>query len=90
MGIKTRIVLGTRKGLLTLSRTYSEGDTEETGFLGVPISYATTDRRSGTLWACLDTDHWGSKLQRSNDGSETWDCLGTNFPLIYSVRFDTT
>ncbi len=67
------LLLGTRKGLIVLKRNGNAWNMDREAFLGVAVSYAAQDPRTGTLWACLDTDHWGSKLQRSRDGGDTWE-----------------
>lgn len=68
------ILLGSRKGLITLERDRSgRWRTAGHAFLGVPISYAMRDPRTDTLWACQDHDHWGCKLQRSRDHGRTWE-----------------
>jgi len=67
------ILLGTHKGLLVLERQGREWKVVQESFLGVAVSYAARDARTGALWACLDTDHWGPKLHRSADGGLTWE-----------------
>ncbi len=66
------LLLGTHKGLLILERNGRAWQVTRHAFPGVGVSYAFKDARTGTLWAGLDTDHWGSKLQRSLDGGATW------------------
>ena len=65
----TALLLGTRKGLITLRQKNGAWKTHNESFLGIPVSYAFCDRRSDTYWACLDHGHWGQKLQCSHDGS---------------------
>jgi photosystem II stability/assembly factor-like uncharacterized protein len=67
------LVLGTHKGLLILERRERDWVITKQSFLGVAVSYAARDPRTGVIWAALDTDHWGPKLQRSRDGGETWE-----------------
>jgi photosystem II stability/assembly factor-like uncharacterized protein len=67
------LLLGTHKGLLILQRRDHQWEVARQAFLGVAVSYASMDPRSGAIWACLDTDHWGPKLQRSQDGGDTWE-----------------
>ncbi len=67
------LLLGTHKGLLILERNGRSWRTAQHHFPGVAVSYACRDARSGTLWAALDTDHWGPKLQRSLDGGASWE-----------------
>lgn len=70
-----RILVGTRKGLFTLSRrTGSPGwalDTP-THFLGDPVSAVLADARDGTLYAALRLGHFGTKLRRSTDNGANW------------------
>lgn len=65
--------LGTRKGLLTLTRGDGGWKVARHSHLGAPVAYAAEDPRNGTLWACLDHGHWGQKLERSRDGGATWE-----------------
>jgi hypothetical protein len=68
-----KLLLGTRKGLLILHKNGSGWQVESEHFKGVPVSHAMRDPRTGTLWACLDHGHWGTKLHRSNDMGATWE-----------------
>jgi photosystem II stability/assembly factor-like uncharacterized protein len=68
-----KLLLGTHKGLLMMERSGREWAVTQTAFPGIGVSYAFRDPRTGTLWAALDTDHWGSKLRRSEDGGVTWE-----------------
>lgn len=68
-----RMLVGTRKGLLIFCHDGDDWVVEQEQFAGIPVSYATADPRNGTLWACLDHGHWGTKLHRSLDNGETWD-----------------
>lgn len=67
-----RLLLGTNKGLLILERHNGDWRITCEAHNAIPVSYAAVDRRSGTLWACLDHGHWGRKLHRSPDGGQTW------------------
>jgi photosystem II stability/assembly factor-like uncharacterized protein len=67
------LLLGTRKGLLTLKRTNSDWRVARHNFAGAAVPYACADFRSGTLWACISYGHWGHHLHRSRDGGETWE-----------------
>lgn len=71
--MKDTLLLGTRKGLLILGKNGHDWSVQSEHFEGIPVSYATRDPRSGTLWACLDHGHWGGKLHRSKDMGETWE-----------------
>lgn len=73
MNATDTLLLGTRKGLLTLRRGASGWRAERLAHPGVPISYAVRDARTGVTWACHDHGHWGQKLGRSRDDGETWE-----------------
>lgn len=65
------IILGTHKGLLILDG--ETGQVMREFHPGVPVSYATTDPRTGVLWAGVDHGHWGRKLHFSLDMGKTWE-----------------
>jgi photosystem II stability/assembly factor-like uncharacterized protein len=67
-----QLLLGTRKGLLQLELQDGQWKFVRESFKGAAVSFATTDPRHGTLWACLDHGHWGPKLHRSQDNGESW------------------
>ncbi len=67
------LILGTRKGLFLFERRGNDWKLASTSFLGIPISYAMIDHRTGTLWAGQDHGHWGCKLSRSRDRGRTWE-----------------
>ena len=69
----SRFILGTRKGLLIFENSGGDWKMIRQAHVGIPVSYATVDPRTGTLWACLDHGHWGQKLQRSRDEGVTWE-----------------
>jgi len=64
------LILGTRKGLLV---TDLSGAVRREFHLGVPVSYAAVDPRTGVWWAGVDHGRWGQKLHRSKDGGITWE-----------------
>lgn len=63
MGID-RVALGTRKGLLVLSRDSTGWSVKQEAFSGSHVSIVFLDARSGSLFACLDDGHFGNKLFR--------------------------
>ena len=67
-----RLLLGTRKGLVTLRRGPGGWALERLSHAGVPVPYAVRDPRDGVLWASLDHGHWGAKLSRSRDDGASW------------------
>jgi photosystem II stability/assembly factor-like uncharacterized protein len=67
------LLLGTRKGLMTLERGSGGWKVAQMSQVGTPIAYGVKDPRTGVLWASLDYGHWGCKLQRSRDNGATWE-----------------
>ena len=73
MAEQHRLAIGTRKGLLLYSGGQDQWSLESESHLGARVSYAASDPRNGTLYACLDHGHWGCKLQRSRDAGANWE-----------------
>lgn len=67
-----RMLVATRKGLLSLVRRNGGWSIARTDFPGIPVTAALYDARDGTLYAALKHGHFGSKLHRSDDGGATW------------------
>lgn len=67
------LILGTRKGLFLFERRGGDWKPAGVSFLGIPISFAMIDPRTGILWAGQDHGHWGCKLSRSRDRGRTWE-----------------
>jgi photosystem II stability/assembly factor-like uncharacterized protein len=67
------MIVGTRKGLLTLGRGKRGWNVKDYALAAAPVPYAFRDVRTGFLWASLDHGHWGAKLNRSRDGGKTWE-----------------
>jgi hypothetical protein len=66
-----QLLVSTRKGLFTVSRTSSGWDISGTAFLGDNVTLTLTDPRDGRHYAALDHGHFGVKVHRSNgDGWE--------------------
>jgi photosystem II stability/assembly factor-like uncharacterized protein len=68
-----RLILGTNKGLLVMEKNARGWELVCESFRAIPVSYAMTDPRSGTMWACLDHGHWGVKVHRSKDKGASWE-----------------
>lgn len=68
----SKLLLGTRKGLIIYNRTKKGWKHQSTHFLGIPVSLTFVDERTNTWWACLDHGHWGVKLHRSADEGKNW------------------
>ena len=67
------VILATRKGVITLVLHGNTWRVIASEFPGIATSYAFRHPYSKVLWAALDTDHWGAKLQRSLDEGKTWE-----------------
>lgn len=66
------LVLGTKKGLLILTRGASGWRSRPIEHAGIHVSLTLYDPRTSTLWAALDHGHWGVKLSKSTDGGASW------------------
>jgi hypothetical protein len=67
-----RMLVATRKGLITLARNGSGWSVTRTDFPGVPVTAALCDARDGALYAALKHGHFGTKLHRSDDAGKSW------------------
>jgi len=65
-----RLLLGTRKGLVTLRRDAGAWRVVATDFLGDAVSMVLA--QGSTLYAALALGHFGVKLRRSDDHGKTW------------------
>jgi hypothetical protein len=72
-----RILVSTRKGLVTLARNGQGWAVAELAFAGAPVTAALADARDGMLYAALKHGHFGPKLHRSGDGGRTWTEIAT-------------
>jgi photosystem II stability/assembly factor-like uncharacterized protein len=70
-----RMLVATRKGLLTLTRKGGTWLLARTDFPGIPVTAALHDARDGTLYALLKHGHFGTKLHRSDDDGKSWQEL---------------
>ena len=71
-----RMLVATRKGLLSLARKDGGWEVARSDFLSIPVTAALHDKRDGTLYAALKHGHFGTKLHRSDDDGNSW----TEFP----------
>ena len=67
-----RMLVATRKGLISFARKNGEWTIARTDFPGVAVTAALHDKRDGTIYAMLKHGHFGSKLHRSDDDGHTW------------------
>jgi hypothetical protein len=70
-----RMLVATRKGLLSLVKKNNAWSVARTDFAGVPVTAALHDARDGALYATLKHGHFGSKLHRSDQGGASWQEL---------------
>ncbi|MCU7806684.1 MAG: exo-alpha-sialidase [Candidatus Thiodiazotropha sp. (ex Semelilucina semeliformis)] len=68
-----RLLVGTRKGLFRIERNVN-GRWEIAGnwFLGDPISMLLVESNTPRIHAAMDLGHFGVKLQRTENGGESW------------------
>lgn len=67
-----RMLVSTRKGLITFERRNGGWSLASTDFPGVAVTAALHDPRDGALYAALKHGHFGSKLHRSDDDGRSW------------------
>ncbi len=67
-----KMLVATRKGLFTITRTNGKWAVTDSAFLGDNLPIVARDPRDGTVYAAFNHGHFGSKLQRSDDGGLTW------------------
>ena len=65
-------LIGTRKGLFTLTIDDGTFELSAPAFPGVRVSNAVVDPRDGACYALLDHGHFGVHLHRSDDGGASW------------------
>jgi len=70
--MSTTALVGTRKGLFTVTIDGDEPTISEPVFLGVRVANAVRDPRDGAIYVSLDHGHFGAHLHRSDDGGVTW------------------
>jgi len=67
-----RMLVATRKGLLSLVRRNGGWQIARTDFPGIAVTAALHDARDRTLYAALKHGHFGSKLHCSDDHGASW------------------
>jgi hypothetical protein len=67
-----RMLVATRKGLLTFVRKKDAWSIARTDFPGIPVTAVLNDARDGTLYSVLKHGHFGTKLHRSDDDGRSW------------------
>ncbi|MEQ1698108.1 MAG: hypothetical protein ABL901_19935 [Hyphomicrobiaceae bacterium] len=66
-----QLLVSTRKGLFTVSRSAKGWTITDTAFLGDNVTLTLTDRRDGRHYAALDHGHFGVKVHRST--TQGWE-----------------
>lgn len=69
-------LIGTRKGLFTLTVDGVSFELSPPAFAGARVTNAVVDPRDGAVYALLDHGHFGVHLHRSDDGGATWPEIG--------------
>jgi photosystem II stability/assembly factor-like uncharacterized protein len=67
-----RMLVATRKGLLTLTRANGRWGVARTDFPGIAVTATLHDVRDGANYAVLKHGHFGTKLHRSDDDGASW------------------
>jgi hypothetical protein len=70
--MSTTALIGTRKGLFTLTVDNGRFEMSQPAFPGVKVTNAVRDPRDGALYASLDHGHFGVHLHRSDDDGASW------------------
>jgi photosystem II stability/assembly factor-like uncharacterized protein len=79
--MKSRILLGTRKGTFIAEKTNGRWKPRLCGHAGAGSNFVARDPHTGTWWAALGHGHWGAKLSRSDDEGNTWrDAAQVKYP----------
>lgn len=66
------ILIGTRKGLFEVDVDHPDASVIARHFVGVRVSCALVDPRTGHWFAALDHGHFGTKVHRSENRGQTW------------------
>ncbi len=76
-----RVLVATRKGLLTVARNSGGWSIAHVDFLGDNVSMVMADARDGRLYAGLDHGHFGVKMHRAPGLGGTWEeCSVPTYP----------
>ncbi len=88
-----RMLVATRKGLLSLAKKNSRWQIARTDFPGVCVTATLYDARDNTFYAALKHGHFGCKLHRSDDNGSTWSEIAVpafpvdaaNAPTLFQI-----
>jgi hypothetical protein len=67
-----RMLVATRKGLITFARKNGGWTIKATDFPGIAVTACLSDPRDGSRYAALKHGHFGTKLHRSDDDGRSW------------------
>ncbi|MCA9030779.1 MAG: exo-alpha-sialidase, partial [Planctomycetaceae bacterium] len=67
------LLVGTRKGLFTLTKTSSGWEISQVDFVGQTVTMLLDDPRDQTVYASLTLGHFGSKLHRRTSDNPDWE-----------------
>jgi hypothetical protein len=68
-----RLLVGTRKGLVTVEKQSTRWTLREPAFLGDPVTAVLASEGGNTIHAALNLGHFGVKMRRSRDAGKTWE-----------------
>jgi hypothetical protein len=74
--LSAKALIGTRKGLFTLSKA-NNWQVEKVDFLAGPVTSVLKDTRDGSIYVALNHGHFGVKTHRSDDDGATWKEIAT-------------
>ncbi|MBX2816130.1 MAG: hypothetical protein KTR24_09035 [Saprospiraceae bacterium] len=82
-----KVLLGTTKGLLTLTEEGPNWRVQQVDFLGLPVSMIHSNKDNSKTWVALAIKHWGVKLHQSEDHGQTWkEIEAPKYPTSALVR----
>ena len=67
------LLVGTRKGLFTLTKSSSGWEISQVDFVGQTVTMLLDDPRDQTVYASLTLGHFGSKLHRRTSDNPDWE-----------------
>ena len=66
------LLISSRKGLITYSKSNGHWKYDSLHFKGIPVCLSFHDKARDVLWAFQDHGHWGIKIHKSGDFGATW------------------
>ena len=69
----TELLVGTKKGLFVLDGAHGRGfEVNTRAFAGEPVEYAMRDKRTGRLFAAVNSPIYGPKIWYTDDPAGEW------------------